>query len=223
VTLDTQKIRLIMTLRDAGITDPRVLGALETVPRELFVPDYLRERAYDNTALPIGQGQTISQPVVVAMMTQALDIGPRMSVLEIGTGSGYQTAILARLCRRVYTIEYHAALMREAEERFDRLKLRNITTRVGDGSNGWREAAPFDRILAAAAAPVVPEALAEQLSEGGIMVLPIGEEGGVQDLVSLRKTGSGLERTSLGAVQFVPFVGEVQARPRDGGVRRSGR
>ena len=204
--LDTQKIRLIMQLRSEGITDMRVLAALERVPRERFVPPSLAEHAYDNSALPIGRGQTISQPFVVAYMTQMLDVHDDMTVLEIGTGTGYQAAVLAQFCRRVYTVERHRAILRDAEMRFAKLGVTNITTRYGDGSQGWSEHAPFDRIMVTAGAPVVPPALVEQLAEDGVMVLPIGPDPLAQELVRVRRTADGHELERLIGVRFVPLV-----------------
>ena len=204
--LDTQKIRLIMQLRSEGITDMRVLAALERVPRERFVPPSLAEHAYDNSALPIGRGQTISQPFVVAYMTQMLDVHDDMTVLEIGTGTGYQAAVLAQFCRRVYTVERHRAILSDAEMRFAQLGITNITTRYGDGSRGWPEHAPFDRIMVTAGAPVVPPALVEQLAEDGVMVLPIGPDPLAQELVRVRRTADGHELERLIGVRFVPLV-----------------
>ena len=162
-----------------------------------------------NTALPIAQGQTISQPGVVAFMTQAAQIGPRMKVLEIGTGSGYQAAVLSRLCRRVYTVERHRDLLREAETRFADLRLNNITTRHGDGNLGWPEQAPFERILVTAATPEIPPGLEEQLGEGGILVIPLGQNHTEQQLVRCTKTASGIDRDVLWQVRFVPLVSGV--------------
>ena len=204
--LDTQKIRLIMQLRSEGITDMRVLAALERVPRERFVPPSLAEHAYDNSALPIGRGQTISQPFVVAYMTQMLDVRDDMTVLEIGTGTGYQAAVLAQFCRRVYTVERHRAILRDAEMRFAKLGVTNITTRYGDGTKGWPDHAPYDRIMVTAGAPVVPPALVEQLTEDGVMVLPIGPDPLAQELVRVRRTADGHELERLIGVRFVPLV-----------------
>jgi len=204
--LDTQKIRLIMQLRSEGITDMRVLAALERVPRERFVPPSLAEHAYDNSALPIGRGQTISQPFVVAYMTQMLDVRDDMTVLEIGTGTGYQAAVLAQFCRRVYTVERHRAILRDAEMRFAKLGVTNITTRYGDGTKGWPDHAPYDRIMVTAGAPVVPPALVEQLAEDGVMVLPIGPDPLAQELVRVRRTADGHELERLIGVRFVPLV-----------------
>jgi protein-L-isoaspartate(D-aspartate) O-methyltransferase len=200
------KIRLVMELRSTGVTDTRVLGAIERIPREAFTPASFRDQAYENTALPIGHGQTLSQPTVVGLMSQALELGPRMKVLEIGTGSGYQAAILSLLCRRVYTIERHKPLLDEAEARFKALRLHNITTRLGDGWLGWAEQAPFERIILTAAPPSVPQTLLDQLAPDGIMVLPVGSEKRSQRLVRIRKTSSGLVEEDIGAVRFVPMV-----------------
>lgn len=200
------KIRLVMELRRHGVTDTRVLSAIERVPREEFTPPSFRDQAYEDTALPIGHGQTLSQPTVVALMSQALELGPRMKVLEVGTGSGYQAAILAQLGRRVYTIERHKPLLDEAEAKFKKLRLHNITTRFGDGWLGWPEQAPFDRIIVTAAPPDVPQALIDQLAPDGIIVLPLGSEKRSQRLVRIRKTESGLVQEELSAVRFVPMV-----------------
>ena len=199
-------VRLLMELRGLGVTDARVLGAIERVPRDAVVPAAFRDQAWENVALPIGQAQTISQPLVVALMTQALDVGERHKVLEIGTGSGYQAAILAKLCRRVFTIERHRALLREAEKRFAELKLHNVTTRFGDGSKGWPEQAPFDRIMVTAAAPAVPQVLIDSLTEGGILVAPVGEERRDQQLLRIHRTKDGIVTEDLGPVRFVPLV-----------------
>ena len=147
MTLEARKIRLVMELRQQGVTDQAVLSAVERIPREVFIPDSFRDQAYENTALPIGQGQTISQPAVVGYMTQALEIGSRMKVLEIGTGCGYQAAVLSKLCRRVYSIERYRELLRDADKRFTALRIGNVTTQWGDGMKGWPEQAPFDRII----------------------------------------------------------------------------
>jgi protein-L-isoaspartate(D-aspartate) O-methyltransferase len=205
--LATKKVRLIMELRSLGITDARVLGAIERVPREAFIPEMFRDRAYENVALPVGQGQTISQPLVVAHMTEALEVGPRHKVLEIGTGSGYQAAVLAKLCRRVFTIERHRDLLKLAEERFVALRIHNITTRHGDGAKGWPEQSPFDRIMVTAAAEEVPPILKQSLVDGGILVIPVGEERRDQELLKIRRTGEEFITETLGGVRFVPLVG----------------
>lgn len=202
---DATKIRLIMELRREGITDTRVLSAIERTPRDVFVAAPFKDQAYENVALPISQGQTISQPYVVAYMTQALELGERMKVLEIGTGSGYQTAVLAKLCRRVCTIERYRSLLDEAEERFRALRIANVTTRHGDGMKGWPELAPFERIIVTAAAETPPPALVDQLGEGGVMVIPLGPRG-EQRIVRLRRKPEGLLREDLIPVRFVPLV-----------------
>jgi len=202
----TRTLRLLLELRHDGIGDARVLGAIEKTPRELFVPEQFQDQAYENVALPIGNGQTISQPYVVALMTEKLELSGREKILEIGTGSGYQASILSRLGRRVYTIERHRELVREAERRFQALDLTNIVTRFGDGTKGWPEQAPFDRIIVTAAAPRVPEGLIDQLVPGGIMVLPVGLEYHDQLLVRLRRRDAGYETEELCPVRFVPLV-----------------
>ena len=201
-----KKLRLLMELRRAGISDTRVLGAIEKTPREKFVPASFEDQAYENMALPIGKGQTVSQPYVVALMTEKLEVGARQSVLEIGTGSGYQTAVLAVLCRRVFTIERHRELLREAERRFQELRLHNIVCRFGDGIKGWPEQAPYDRVLVTAAAPEVPTTLVDGLGPGGILVVPIGEDHRDQHLVRIRRQDDGFSTENLGLVRFVPLV-----------------
>ncbi|WP_298727977.1 protein-L-isoaspartate(D-aspartate) O-methyltransferase [uncultured Ferrovibrio sp.] len=205
--MDTRVIQLIMELRRQGIADTRVLAALERVPRDRFVADQFLKHAYDNIALPITQGQTISQPFVVAYMTEALRIGDRMKVLEIGTGSGYQTAVLAKLSRRVYTIERYRSLLQSAEKRLADLKITNITTKLGDGIKGWPEQAPFDRILVTAAADHRPDSLIEQLSpEGGIMVAPVSVSATEQDIIRYTRRGNDVEEERLIPVRFVPLL-----------------
>lgn len=198
--------RLIMDIRLGGVTDTRVLNAIEKTPRSMFLPQSFKHRAYENRALPIGHQQTISQPLIVGMMTEALDVTERMKVLEIGTGSGYQTAILARLCRRVYSMERHADLLEQANRRFKALNLVNITTLLADGSNGWPEQAPFQRIMVTAAAADIPPVLLSQLSIGGVMVIPIGSDENDQHLIRVVRTEEGIETTDLCAVRFVPLV-----------------
>jgi protein-L-isoaspartate(D-aspartate) O-methyltransferase len=198
--------RLVEELRRAGIADERVLASIGRVPRDQFVPAAFLDHAWDNVALPIGQGQTISQPFVVALMTAALEVTDRHQVLEIGTGSGYQTAVLAPLCRRVFTIERHQALLHEANKRFAILRLGNVTSRFGDGTKGWPEPAPFDRILVTAAAAKLPTTLRDLLAPGGVLVAPVGAEKGQQMLVRIRRTDAGFETEELGAVRFVPLV-----------------
>jgi len=211
VNPDSRKIRLILAMRRSGITDTRVLGALERIPRDAFVPVTFRDRAYDDVALPIGRHQTISQPSVVARMTQVLEVGDRMKVLEIGTGSGYQAAVLAGLCRRLYTVERHRELLDMAERQFTAFRITNITTRLGDGALGWPEQAPFDRIIVTAAASAMPEVLAGQLGVGGIMVVPIGASDGDQTLTRVRRTEQGFDTEAVGIVRFVPLVSGIAA------------
>ena len=205
-----ERIRLLMKLRTSGITDTRVLSAIENIPREVFVPSAFRDKAYEDTALPIDSGQTISQPSVVAWMTWALQVTDRMRVLEIGTGSGYQAAVLSRLCRMVYTIERHKELLEIAEQRFKALKFNNILTMKGDGSKGWKAAAPFERIIVTAAAGAVPAILLDQLAVGGIMVIPVGSST-EQILLRIEKTPEGIQQQHLMSVRFVPLVEEVSS------------
>lgn len=205
-----KKNGLMQDLRHLGVTDAKVLAALDSIPREAFVAKPFLEQAWENHALPIGQGQTISQPLVVGLMTQALELTDRHKVLEIGTGSGYQAAILAKLCRRLYTIERHRPLLIQAVERFHDLRLHNVTWIGGDGTKGWPEQAPFDRIMVTAAAYDVPPLLADQLKEGGIMVLPMGDPNTPdQDVVRVRKTAYGLDIEHLFPVRFVPLVAGI--------------
>ena len=195
-----------MHLRRGGVTDTRVLGAIERVPRELFTPEAFRDQAYENTTLPIGCHQTMSAPLVVGQMTQALQVGERMKVLEVGTGSGYQAAVLSRLCRRVYTIERYRDLLEAAEQRFNDLKMTNLTFMVGDGTLGWPEQAPFERIIVTAAATDVPPILADQLSVGGIMIVPIDDGTGEPRLLRVERTNEGLDTDDLGEIRFVPLI-----------------
>lgn len=201
-----ERIRMLMKLRSSGIRDTMVLSAMEQIPRELFVPETFLMQAYEDVALPIAQGQTISQPSIVAHMTQVLDVTQRSRVLEIGTGSGYQTAILAKLARLVYTIERHEDLSIRAKQVCDELQFSNIITRVGDGTKGWREAAPFDRIIVTAGAQEMPETLYEQLAEGGRMVIPMGD--GARQIIQVITKGATPEITELRAipVRFVPLI-----------------
>ena len=219
MSLESKKIRLIMDLRNGGVTDRDVLAAMEQVPRDAFVEETFLDKAYADQALPISCGQTISQPLVVGLMTQALQLNDRLKVLEIGTGSGYQAAILSRLCRRVYTVERHRDLMMEAEQRFQAHNYHNITTMLGDGWAGWPNQAPFDRIIVTAAARLVPEALLGQLKEGGIMVIPVGEENALsQELLRITRTAEGLETERMFPVRFVPMVeGDIPATEGQGG------
>jgi protein-L-isoaspartate(D-aspartate) O-methyltransferase len=204
---DAERImRFLFALRSRGVTDARVLSAMERIDRGLFVTGLFADRAYEDMPLPIGCGQTISQPAIVGLMTQALEVNPRDKVLEVGTGSGYQAAILSLLARRVYTIDRHRRLVREAQARFDALGLVNITALVGDGSRGLPEQAPFDRILVTAAAEDPPGPLLDQLRIGGIMVLPVGQSDAVQTLIRVRRGERGFDYEELCAVRFVPLV-----------------
>jgi protein-L-isoaspartate(D-aspartate) O-methyltransferase len=188
------------------VRSPRVLDALRRVPRHRFMPLASLRQAYTDRPFPIGHDQTISQPTIVAMMTQALELGGTESVLEIGTGSGYQAAVLALLVPKVRSIEIVPELGNSARERLKELGYANVEVRVGDGYAGWPDAAPFDRILLTAAPPEVPKALVQQLKEGGVLVAPVGPEGAVQTLFRYRKRGGKLEQEALGAVRFVPMV-----------------
>ena len=203
---DQDQMQFILGLRSKGITDARVLKAMEAIPREAFLEGTFQPRAYADTPLPIDCGQTISQPSVVAQMTQALDITPRCKVLEIGTGSGYQAAILAKLTRRVYTIERHRPLARIASKRLKALDLGNVTVVTGDGSLGLPAQSPFDRILLTAASEDPPALLLQQLRVGGIMVLPVGQSDTLQTLIKIEKSDTGLNYTELGEVRFVPLL-----------------
>ncbi len=200
------KAQMMLDIRRQGVTDVGVLEALEVTPRDMFVPEPFKDRAFENVALPIGHHQTLSAPATVGRMTQALEVTDRMKVLEIGTGSGYQAAVLARLSRRLYTMERHPELLKEAEQRFKRLGLVNVTTLTADGSAGWPEQAPFDRIMVTAAAADVPEILLGQLAEGGIMVVPVGLDENEQHLLKVTRTPEGAETEDLGATRFVPLI-----------------
>jgi protein-L-isoaspartate(D-aspartate) O-methyltransferase len=201
--------RLVLALRSQGVSDPAVLTAIETTPRDLFTPELFKARSWEDSALPIACGQTISQPFIVGLMSQALRLEPRSRVLEIGTGSGYQSAILSKLARLVYTVERYRTLMAEAEARFRTLGLTNIVTRFGDGGAGWPEQAPFDRIMVTAAAPSEPKALLAQLKPTGVLVAPIGK-GPVQSLRRYVGDGQGgFDVEVLTDVRFVPLLDGV--------------
>lgn len=217
--------RMIQThLRSRGVRDRRVLAAMADVPRERFVGRGMQEFAYEDSPLPIEEGQTISQPYVIARMLEAARIGERDNVLDVGTGSGYSAALMGRLARHVHTVERVASLAAQARERFEAMDAENVEVHVGDGSTGWPSAAPFDAIVVAAGAPEPPEALRAQLVVGGRLVIPVGDAG-VQELLLIRRLDERRFRTeSLGAVMFVPLVGEqgwtedgqpAQAQDRD--------
>jgi protein-L-isoaspartate(D-aspartate) O-methyltransferase len=207
------QIGLIMQLRRRGIRDTKVLRAIERVPREVFVDPAFADHAYQDIALPIACGQTISQPFVVAFMTEKLELDDRLKVLEIGTGSGYQAAVLAHLCRRVYTIERYRELQKAAERRFAKLGISNVTTIIGDGWLGWPPQAPFDRIIVTAAAREAPAKLVEQLKVGGRMIIPLGETRDSQVLVQIDKTDDEIVEKALLPVRFVPLVPGRVKRP----------
>jgi protein-L-isoaspartate(D-aspartate) O-methyltransferase len=208
-----QAARLVESLRAQGVVDSAVLAVIEATPRDLFTPELFRARSWEDSALPIACGQTISQPYIVGLMTQALKVEPRSRVLEIGTGSGYQTTILSGLARLVYTVERYRTLMSEAQARFDALGLTNIVTRFGDGGEGWPEQAPFDRIMVTAAAPDEPTALLAQLKPSGILVAPVGK-GPVQSLRRYVGDGEGgFAMEALTDVRFVPLLDGVAKEP----------
>ena len=213
--IDSRKIRLIIHLRQAGITNTDVLSAMERTPRDAFVPPHFETHAYEDQAVPIGLGQTISQPYIVAYMTDALEVDKSHSVLEIGTGSGYQAAVLSRLCRRVYTIERHRPLLELAEHRFNDLKLRNITSLAADGTKGWPNVAGnennFDRIIVTAAIDTDPPvALMAQLKIGGVMIIPVGAQGQNQTLRKYKKESDDVYAVqNLLPVRFVPLLPDV--------------
>ena len=201
-----KKINLILELQNYGIEKPDILKVMEEVDRQIFVEDSLRQKAYDNIALPIDCGQTISQPLVVALMTQFLDLKKNMRVLEIGTGSGYQTFILSKLARFVYTIERHKFLYTNAYNLFKKLMVTNIFCKHDDGGLGWKDQAPFDRIIVTASAPEIPGKLVEQLSINGTMIVPIGDQHNDQVLKKISKHNETLSITDLGSVRFVPLL-----------------
>ena len=204
--LAERKMQFLFALRSKGVTDPAVLTAMERIDRGPFVRGLFAERAYEDTPLPIACGQTISQPSVVGLMTQALEISPRDKVLEVGTGSGYQAAILSQLARRVYTVDRHKRLVREARTIFEAMDLANITAFSADGSFGLPDQAPFDRIIVTAAAEDPPGPLLQQLKVGGIMVVPVGQSDSVQSLIRVRRTEDGFDYDEMRPVRFVPLV-----------------
>ena len=205
MTSQRTRDRLVSRLREQGISSESVLGQIGTVPRHIFIDEALAHRAYEDTALPIGFNQTISQPFVVALMTELLCASHRSRVLEIGTGSGYQTAILARLCDRVYSVERIAGLHQRVRDRFAALDIGNVRLNIADGYRGWSANAPFDGILVTAAPPEIPEALLEQLSVGGRLVAPVGGEAGGQKLHVIDRTDQGFARETVEEVRFVPL------------------
>ncbi len=200
-------MQFLFALRSHGVTDARVLEAMEKVDRGLFLGDgVFSERAYEDMPLPIGCGQTISQPSIVGLMTQALNIRPRDKVLEVGTGSGYQAAILSRLARRVYTVDRHKRLVAQATQRFEQIDLTNVTAMTADGSRGLPDQAPFDRIIVTAAAEDAPGPLLAQLRIDGIMVLPVGQSDAVQSLIKVTRLDKGYNYEEICPVRFVPLI-----------------
>ena len=210
-----------MDLRNKGITETQVLGAMERIPRDEFVPKAVKDQAWEDMALPIGRGQTISQPYIVAAMTQALELSDMDKVLEIGTGCGYQTAILCKLCRRVYTIERHEILLERAEKMFEALKLRNITAIAADGMKGWPkihgiDQAPFDKIIVTAAArEKPPQALLDQLKVGGSMVIPVGPSGDQSLKLYKKESDEAYAVRDLMPVRFVPLLPDIAGDDED--------
>jgi protein-L-isoaspartate(D-aspartate) O-methyltransferase len=205
-TLAERKMQFMFALRSKGVTDMAVLTAMEKVDRGLFVKGLFADRAYEDTPLPIPCGQTISQPSVVGLMTQALKVTPRDKVLEVGTGSGYQAAILSHLARRVYTVDRHRPLVIESKQIFQDLHLANVTAFTADGSFGLEDQAPFDRIIVTAAAEAAPGPLRAQLKVGGIMVLPVGQSDAVQSMIKVQRTEDGFDYEEIRPVRFVPLV-----------------
>ena len=201
-----RKMQFLFALRSKGVTDTRVLEAMEKIDRGAFIRGIFSERSYEDMPLPIACGQTISQPSVVGLMTQALDVQPRNKVLEVGTGSGYQAAILSQLARRVYTVDRYRRLVSAAQEVFDALNLTNITAFTADGSHGLPDQAPFDRIMVTAAAEDPPGPLLAQLRIGGIMVVPVGQSDAVQSLIKVTRTDTGYDYEELRPVRFVPLL-----------------
>ena len=211
MTSQRTRDRLVARLRERGIVDEVVLRLIGSVPRHIFIDEAWAHRAYEDSSLPIGHGQTISQPFIVALMSQLLNESPRQQVLEVGTGSGYQTAILAQICERLFSIERIEALVPRAKERLSAMALRNIRLRCGDGCAGWHEKAPFDGILVTAAPPDVPEALLEQLAVGGRLIVPVGTDQS-QSLKVIDRTEEGMVETIHERVHFVPLVTGVAKR-----------
>lgn len=205
-TEDLPKSQMVALIRQRGIRDALVLNAMQYVPRHRFVPEELRWEAYGDYPLPIGHGQTISQPYIVALMTEALTLQPGDKVLELGTGSGYQAAILAEMGMEVYTIEIVPALHEAARALLAELGYTNVHCRLGDGNAGWQENAPYAGIIATAAPAAIPSACTEQLAEGGRLVIPVGPRGGYQTLWRITRRGDALHREDLGGVAFVPLV-----------------
>lgn len=210
MTSQRTRDRLIERLKEQGISEPRVLNAIRQTPRHLFVDEALASRAYEDTALPIESGQTISQPYVVARMTELIVSKPVSRVLEVGTGSGYQAAVLAQLVTSIYTVERIRGLFDQAQQRFKMLGYQNIRCKFSDGNWGWPTQAPFDAIIVTAAPEVVPDELLEQLKKGGKMVVPVGNSRGVQKLLQITRTQKGFEERWVESVSFVPLLEGTQ-------------
>ncbi|MCP5382120.1 MAG: protein-L-isoaspartate(D-aspartate) O-methyltransferase [Kordiimonadaceae bacterium] len=208
-SLKSKKKQLIGILKSQGITDEKVLEVISEIPREDFIPEFLRNQAYENAALPIDSGQTISQPFIVAYMTQELKVEKKHKVLEIGTGSGYQAAVLAKLCKRLFTIERHMPLYKSAEEMFKKLRIFNITTLFGNGIKGWKEQEPFDRIMVTAAGEEIPDELLYQLKDGGIMIIPVGAQDETQHIIRVTRRGDDFDVKTLLPVKFVPLLSGI--------------
>lgn len=209
VSLVDKKEALLIKLKEQGITDEKVLKVIADIPREDFIPDFLRAQAYENAALPIENEQTISQPYIVAYMTQELQVNNSHKVLEIGTGSGYQAAVLSKLCKRLFTIERHMPLFKGAEEMFKKLRLYNITTLFGNGMKGWKEQQPFDRIMVTAAGEEIPDELLYQLKDGGMMIIPVGTQNETQHVVRITRQGDDFDVKTLLPVKFVPLLSGI--------------
>jgi len=209
VSLVDKKEALLIKLKEQGITDEKVLKVIADIPREDFIPDFLRAQAYENAALPIENEQTISQPYIVAYMTQELQVNNSHKVLEIGTGSGYQAAVLSKLCKRLFTIERHMPLFKGAEEMFKKLRLYNITTLFGNGMKGWKEQQPFDRIMVTAAGEEIPDELLYQLKDGGMMIIPVGAQNETQHVVRITRQGDDFDVKTLLPVKFVPLLSGI--------------
>lgn len=208
IKYERQREKMVASqIKARGITDPQVLAVMGKVPRHLFVGEALKDQAYGDYPLPIGEQQTISQPYIVAEMTQALELGKDDRVLEIGTGSGYQAAILAGIAYRVYTVERIHSLYIQARRLFDKLNYHNIVSRCGDGTKGWKDEAPFEAIIVTAGAPVIPELLISQLADGGKLVIPVGNQHS-QELIKIEKHSKGVRQKNLGGCRFVKLVGE---------------
>ena len=207
--LDVRRIRLTLELRESGISNTSVLSAIEKIPREMFIPENFRNQAYENIALPIGDNQTISQPYIVALMTQSLELNKKHKVLELGTGSGYQSAILSLLVRRVYTIERIKSLLVNAENNFKKLKITNVVTKHGDGNLGWNEQIPFDRIIYTAATEKISKEIFNHINENGIIVAPVLKDS-KQILKKFTKSNNQIKEEYLADVMFVPNISGVK-------------